>query len=105
MTASHAQDIARSRILPPGVLQQHPFMSRAMRSAVSANLDLAERSGLASMLARRLTEIPLARENEKKKFEDSILKKLPPSPFSKKGGKKRTGRARLRSRLRSRRRG
>ncbi len=104
-TASHAQDIARSRILPPGVLQQHPFMSRAMRSAVSANLDLAERSGLASMLARRLTEIPLARENEKKKFEDSILKKLPPSPFSKKGGKKRTGRARLRSRLRSRRRG
>jgi hypothetical protein len=97
--------IARSRILHPGVLQQHSLMSHAMRSAVSANLDLAERSGLASMLARRLTEIPLARENEKKKFEDSILKKLPPAPFSKKGGKKRTGRARLRSRLRSRRRG
>jgi hypothetical protein len=104
-TASRAPMIARSRILHPGVLQQHPLMSRAMRSAVSANPDLAARSGLASILARRLTEVPLAGEKEKKKLEKNILKELPPSPFSKMGGKKRTGRARLRSRFRSRRRG
>lgn len=104
-TASRAPMIARSRILHPGVLQQHPLMSRAMRSAVSANPDLAARSGLASILARRLTEVPLAGEKEKKKLEKTILKELPPSPFSKMGGKKRTGRARLRSRFRSRRRG
>jgi hypothetical protein len=99
MTASHAQDIARSRILHQGVLQRHHPMSRAMFCAVSENPNLAARSGLASMLAHRLTSEMRAKE----KLYQTILKQ--PSPFSKKGGKKRTGRARLRSCLRSRRRG
>ncbi len=105
--AQHARMIARSRILHPGVLQQDPLMHRAMLSAMSANPDLAARSGLASILARRLTDPPLPtsmRANAKAQLEKSILKEPPPSPFSKKGGKKRTGRARLRSRFQSRRR-
>jgi hypothetical protein len=108
MTASHAPDIVRSRILHPGVLEQPPLMSRAMRDAMSANPDLAARSGLASILAGRLTDPMSAtmRSSAYDKLEPSILKKQPPSPFSKKGrgGKNRTGRARLRSRFQSRRR-
>ena len=108
MLASHAPEIVRGRILHPGVLEQPPLMSRAMRSAMSANPDLTERSGLASFLIRRLTD-PMSttmRSSAYDKLEPSILKKQPPSPFSKKGGKKRTGRARLRlrSRFQSRRR-
>ena len=103
--ASHAPDIVRKRILHPGVLQHDPLMSRAMSSAMDANTRLATRSGLASFLAQRLTEIPHAREKVKTQLVNSILKEPMPSPFSKKGGKKRTGRARLRSRFRSRRRG
>jgi hypothetical protein len=105
--ASHAPDIVRGRILHRGVLQQDPLMHPAMLSAMSANPDSAARSGLASILARRLTDPPLPtsmRANAKAQFEKSILKEPPPSPFSKKGGKKRTGRARLRSRFQSRRR-
>jgi len=105
--ASHARDIVRGRILHRGVLQQDPLMHRAMLSAMSANPDLAARSGLASILARRLTQPPMPtsiRANAKAQLEKSILKEPPPSPFSKKGGKKRTGRARLRSRFQSRRR-
>lgn len=103
-TASHASDIARKHILHPGVLQQNPLMSRAMISAMNANPDLAARSGLAFILAQRLTHSPLStgmRSNVKTQLENSILKKPLPSPFSKKGGKKRTGRARLRSRFQS----
>ena len=100
MTASHAPDIVRKRILHPGVLQHDPLMSRAMLCAVSENPNLAARSGLASMLADRLTYTEM---RAKKKLDQTMLKH--PSPFSKKGGKKRTGRARLRSRFRSRRRG
>jgi hypothetical protein len=104
--ASHAPDIVRSRILHPGVLQQHPLMSRAMLSAMDANPERTRRSGLASILAGRLTDPMSAtmRSSAYDQLEPSILKKQPPSPFSKKGGKKRTGRARLRSRFRSRRR-
>lgn len=103
-TASHAPDIVRKRILHPGVLQQDPLMSRAMISAMDANPYLAARSGLASILAQRLTHPPLStemRSNVKTQLVNSILKESPPSPFSKKGGKKRTGRARLRSRFQS----
>ena len=107
-SASHAPDIVRDRILHPGVLQQHTLMHRAMLSAMSANPDLAARSGLASILAGRLTDPMSAtmRSSAYDQLEPSILKKQPPSPFSKKGsgGKKRTGRARLRSRFQSRRR-
>ena len=105
--ASHAPDIVRDRILHRGVLQQDPLMHRAMLSAMSANPDLTARSGLAAMLSSRLTQPPMPtsmRANAKAQLEKSILKELPPSPFSKKGGKKRTGRARLRSRFQSRRR-
>ena len=106
-SASHAPYIVRGRILHRGVLQQDPLMHRAMLSAMNANPDLAARSGLAAMLASRLTKPPMPtsmRANAKEKLEKSILKEPPPSPFSKKGGKKRTGRARLRSRFQSRRR-
>ena len=105
--ASHARMIARSRILHPGVLQQQedPLMHRAMLSAMNANPDLTARSGLASILADRLTDpMTTMRQSLKTHTKCSILKKQPPSPFSKKGGKKRTGRARLRSRFQSRRR-
>jgi len=101
-TASHARMIARSRILHPGVLQQGPLMSRAMLSAMNANPDLTARSGLASILAGRLTDpMTTMRQSLKTQTKNSILKKQPPSPM---GGKKRTGRARLRSRFQSRRR-
>ena len=100
-SASHAPDIVRGRILHRGVLQQDPLMHRAMLSAMSANSDSAARSGLAAILARRLTDPTSMRANAN---AQSILKKPPPSPFSKMGGKKRTGRARLRSRFQSRRR-
>ena len=103
-TASHAPDIVRKRILHPGVLQQDPLMSRAMSSAMDANRLLAARSGLASILSQRLTDHPPMRLNVKTQLVNSILKEPMPSPFSKKGGKKRTGRARLRSRFQSRRR-
>jgi hypothetical protein len=94
--APHARMIARSRILPPGVLQQDPLMYRAMRSAMSANPDLTERSGLASFLSRRLTDpmSAIMRSSEYGKLEPSILKRQ--------GGKKRTGRARLRFQSRRR---
>ena len=104
--ASHARMIARSRILHPGVLQQGPLMSRAMLSAMNANPDLTARSGLASILARRFTDpmFTTMRSSAYDQLEPSILKKQLPSPFSKKGGKKRTGRTRLYSRFQSRRR-
>jgi hypothetical protein len=100
MLASHALDIARSRILHPGALQQHSLMSRAMRSAMSANPDLTERSGLASILAGRLTD-PMSAT-----MRPSAYDQLKPSILKRQGGKKRTGRARLRlrSRFQSRRR-
>jgi hypothetical protein len=106
MLASHAPEIVRGRILHPGVLEQPPLMSRAMLSAMDANPERTRRSGLASILAGRLTDPMSAtmRSSAYDQLEPSILKKQPPSPFSKKGGKKRTGRARLRSRFRSRRR-
>ncbi len=100
-TASHAPYIARERILHPGVLQQNPLMSDAMISAMNANPDLAARSGLAFILAQRLTDPLSTGMRVKPRLVNSILKKSPPSPFSKKGGKKRTGRARLRSRFQS----
>ena len=94
--ASHAPDIVRSRILNPGVLQQHPLMSRAMLSAMDANPERTRRSGLASILAGRLTDQMSAtmRPSAYDQLEPSILKNQLPSPFSKKesGGKKRTGR-------------
>ena len=101
--ASHARMIARSRILHPGVLQQEdPLMHRAMLSAMNANPDLTARSGLASILADRLTDpMTTTPQSLKTRTNQSILKKQPPSPM---GGKKRTGRARLRSRFQSRRR-
>lgn len=102
--ASHARMIAQSRILHSGVLQQGPLMSRAMLSAMNANPDSTARSGSAAFLASRLTGPMTMRQSLRTQTEDSILKKPPPSPFSKKGGKKRTGRTRLCSRFQSRRR-
>ena len=103
--ASHARMIAQSRILHSGVLQQGPLMHRAMLSAMNANPDSTARSGSAAFLASRLTgPMTTMRQSLRTQTEDSILKKQPRSPFSKKGGKKRTGRARLRSRFQSRRR-
>jgi hypothetical protein len=97
--ASHAPIIARSRILHPGVLQQHPLMSRAMLSAMDANPERTRRSGLAGLLSAQFVVPPPSRiyADKKKQLEQqaAILKKP-------RGGKTRTGRSRLRSRSRRR---
>jgi hypothetical protein len=99
-TASHAPEIVRGRILHPGVLEQPPLMSRAMLDAMHADPERTRRSGLAGHLSGQFVVPPPSRiYADKKKQADqqkSILKE------SRKGGKTRTGRARLRSRSRLR---
>ena len=99
MLASHALEIVRGRILHPGVLEQHPLMTDAMRSAMDANPERTRRSGFAGFLSGQFVLPPPSRiYADKKKQADQraeILKKP-------KGGKTRTGRARLRHRSRSR---
>ena len=101
MLASHAPEIVRGRILHPGVLEQHPLMSHAMRSAMDADPNRTRRSGFAGFLSGQFVVPPPSRiyADKKKQLENqrSILKK--PG-----GGKTRTGRARLRHRSRSHRR-
>ena len=100
-TASHAPEIVRDRILHPGVLEQHPLMTHAMLDAMDADPKRTRRSGLAGILSAQFVVPPPSRiyANKKKQLEQraEILKKP-------KGGKTRTGRARLRHRSRSRRR-
>jgi hypothetical protein len=99
-TASHAPEIVRGRILHPGVLEQHPLMSRAMLDDMHAHPERTRRSGLASFLSGQFVVPPPSRiyANKKKQADQqkSILKD------SRKGGKTRTGRSRLRSRSRRR---
>lgn len=103
MLASHATEIVRGRILHPGVLEQHPLMSHAMRSAMDANPERTRRSGLAGRVSAEFVVPPPSRiyADKKKQLEQQklVLKKHAPSSM---GGKTRTGRARLRHRSRSR---
>jgi hypothetical protein len=100
MLASHAVEIVRGRILHPGVLEQPPLMSRAMLAAMHADPKRTRRSGLAGLLSAQFVVPPPSSTyaNKKKQADQqkSILKD------SRKGGKTRTGCARLRSRSRRR---
>lgn len=103
MLASHAPEIVRGRILHPGVLEQPPLMSRAMRDAMDADPNRTRRSGFAGFLSGQFVVPPPSRiyADKKKQLEQQklVLKKHAPSSM---GGKTRTGRARLRHRSRSR---